>query len=83
MAKKRRKGMTAKQFERGVRKLVRPRKQSGNRASSIAAKLLRHAKGAPSDYQQIEFTVFGCSPDELRTLAASVLSQDETKGPRR
>jgi len=44
-----------------------PKKQSGNRPSSIASKALRGEKLTQS---------------ELMTLAGSVLSQDETKGKR-
>ena len=59
------------------------KKQSGDKASRIAARLLRHARKAPRSYTPVAMTIFGCSLDELRTLAASVLSQDETKGPRK
>lgn len=44
------------------------RKQSGDKASSIAGKILAGKKP---------------SPKETRTLAASVLSQDEKKGSRK
>lgn len=43
-------------------------KQSGNDTSKIAGKVLSTGKATPS---------------EARSLAASVLSQDETKGPRK
>ena len=45
-----------------------PKKQSGNTASSIAGKVLAGKKPTPK---------------EVKTLAASVLSQDETKGKRK
>jgi hypothetical protein len=44
-----------------------PKKQSGNRASSIAGKVLAGQKP---------------TPQQVRTLAASVLGQDEKKGKR-
>ena len=44
-----------------------PRKQSGDKPSSIAAKALRTGKATKS---------------EIRKLAGSVLSQDEKKGKR-
>ncbi len=44
-----------------------PRKQSGNRVSTIASKALQGKK---------------LTPAELKSLAGSVLSQDETKGRR-
>ncbi len=43
------------------------RKQSGDKASSIAGKVLGGKKP---------------TAEEVKTLAASVLSQDEKKGPR-
>jgi len=43
------------------------KKQSGNKASSIAGKVLAGQKPTPS---------------QVKTLAASVLGQDEKKGPR-
>ena len=76
MAKKRRKGMTAKQFERGVRKLVRPRKQSSSRASAIAGRWL-------ANLQLRDLENWMIPAKELKTLCASVLSQDETKGRRK
>lgn len=45
-----------------------PKKQSGDKASSLAGKVLAGKKPAPR---------------EARILAGSVLGQDETKGPRR
>lgn len=45
-----------------------PKKQSGNKTSSIAAKVLSTGKATPA---------------QAKTLAASVLSQDETKGQRK
>ena len=45
-----------------------PKKESGNKASSIAGKVLAGKKPTPK---------------EVKTLAGSVLSQDETKGKRK
>ena len=45
-----------------------PKKQSGNKASSIAGKVLAGKKPTGT---------------EIKTLAGSVLSQDETKGKRK
>lgn len=44
------------------------KKQSGNKTSSIASKALRTGKA---------------SSKEIKSLAASVLSQDETRGKRK
>jgi len=44
------------------------KKETGNKASSIAGKVLATGKATPT---------------QAKTLAASVLSQDETKGKRR
>ena len=44
-----------------------PKKQSGDKPSSIAAKALRTGKATPT---------------QIRKLAGSVLSQDEKKGKR-
>ena len=45
-----------------------PKKQSGDKASTIAGKVLAGKKPTPK---------------QVKTLAASVLSQDEKKGPRK
>lgn len=45
-----------------------PKKQSGDKASTIAGKVLAGKKPTPK---------------QVKTLAGSVLSQDETKGPRK
>ena len=45
----------------------RPRKQSGDSASSVAGKVLQAGKATPA---------------QAKKLAASVLSQDEKKGKR-
>jgi hypothetical protein len=45
-----------------------PKKQSGNKTSTTASKVLRTGKATPK---------------EAKSLAASVLSQDETKGRRK
>ncbi len=45
-----------------------PKKQSGDKVSSIAAKVLAGKKPTPT---------------ETKSLAASVLGQDETKGKRK
>ena len=45
-----------------------PKKQSGNKTSSLAGKVLAGQKATPK---------------QVKTLAASVLSQDEKKGPRK
>lgn len=44
------------------------KKESGNKTSSTASKVLRTGKATPK---------------EVKSLAASVLSQDETKGKRK
>ena len=44
-----------------------PKKQSGSKVSSLASKVLSGGKKA--------------TPSDARRLAASVLSQDETKAP--
>lgn len=46
-----------------------PKKQSGNKTSSLAAKILNGSKKA--------------TQADTKKLAASVLSQDETKGKRK
>ena len=65
----------------------RPRKQSSARVSSIAAKVLDRASelGMNGSHVYVHFSGDSgfravCTRQELRALAASVLSQDEVKG---
>lgn len=56
------------------------RKQSGDRAAALAAAWLSHSR-ANKGKSRTEFPWITWT--ELKTLCASVLSQDETKGRRR
>lgn len=67
-----------------AKKLRRTKKQSGNLASTIAGAFLREFRGTGRSRnvwyasESASFTV-----GDMMTLAASVLSQDETKGHRK
>lgn len=58
--------------------MKKPRKQSGDKASKIAGKLLNDT----ADMKAMGHKYYIVTLAELQTLCASVLSQDETKGKR-
>jgi hypothetical protein len=57
------------------------RKQSSSRASTIAGRWLREMSDLEAN--GINTALYTVSGRELKTLCASVLSQDETKGQKR
>jgi len=59
-----------------AKKRRRAKKQSGDRASRIAARILAKTQTANISHWFV-------ATKDLKTLCASVLSQDETKGPRK
>lgn len=54
-------------------------RQTSDRVSSIAGRLLAHLTGLELDTPLV---ILGCSLRDLRALAGSALNQDETKGKR-
>lgn len=54
------------------------RKQSGDRASSLASKYMNQLR-EDGVHDRLHFLI---KRGDLKTLCASVLSQDETRGPR-
>lgn len=60
------------------KKASRPRKQTSSRVSTLAASLLRRAQlWADEGYDSMPVSL-----RELKTLCASLVSQDETRGQR-
>lgn len=60
-----------------------PKKQSSDKASRLAAKWLRTLKQKPGQTEEYVLELDYKDIAELRTICASVLAQDETRGPRK
>ncbi len=71
-------GLIQRQVEAAMAK-----KQSSDKASRLAAKWLRALKQEPGQTEDYELILDCTDIAELSTICASVLAQDEVKGPRK